>query len=159
MTIKALTFKNLHVKSVSNQHFSKNVGTDLYIICEILSPVHFINWVTLQLLEINTENQDYDNILLYTFKLANNEVSTIAEILEMGILIGHQIEGKRQLLKHSQLHPQWGSLPLSELNQLLTQALNQRLLLVWLQDQQQRHNAVHYALYICKETVYQGTSG
>lgn len=49
-----------------------------------------------------------------------------------------------------QLHSKGGSLSFSELDQLLAQTLNERFLLLRLQDQQQGHNAVHYTLHIYK---------
>lgn len=52
----------------------------------------------------------------------------------------------------SQLHPEGGSLSLAKLHQFLTETLNESLLLLCLQDEQQRHDAVHHTLHICRQT-------
>lgn len=59
-------------------------------------------------------------------------------------------------VKHSQLHPEGGSLSFSELHQFLTQTFNESFLLLCLQDQEQRHDAVHHTLYICKRDAQRG---
>lgn len=58
-------------------------------------------------------------------------------------------------LEDSQLHPEGGPLSFSELHQFLTKTFNEGLLLLCLQDQQQRHNTVHHTLHICRGTERQ----
>lgn len=58
--------------------------------------------------------------------------------------------GEVGVVVDSQLHPKGGSLSFSELNQLLTQTLNERFLFLRLQNQKQGHNAVHNTLHIYK---------
>lgn len=59
-------------------------------------------------------------------------------------------------VKDLQLHPERGSLSFPELHQFLTQTFNESFLLLCLQDQQQGHNAVHHALYICRDIHIEG---